>query len=237
MSFKILIVGAGAVGGYFGARLAAAGRDVTFLVRPKRAEALHGQGLQVKSPLGDLTLQPKLATAEDLSGPFDLIFLSVKGYALEAAMQDLAPAVGPGSMILPVLNGMAHMDRLEAHFGRDVLIGGACRVAVTLEDGVIRQLTPLQQIGYGELDGTVSERIRAVDAAMQGLGFDAVISTRILPDMWEKWVQLASLGAATCAARSARSWPHRAARPRRWRSCRRRPTSRDPAAIPLRKAS
>src|SRR5580704_16165576 len=103
MSFKILIVGAGAVGGYFGARLAAAGRDVTFLVRPKRAEALHGQGLQVKSPLGDLTLQPKLAPAEDLSGPFDLIFLSVKGYALEAAMQDLAPAVGPGSMILPVL--------------------------------------------------------------------------------------------------------------------------------------
>ena len=201
MSFKILIVGAGAVGGYFGARLAAAGRDVTFLVRPKRAEALRGQGLQVKSPLGDLILQPKLATAEDLSGPFDLIFLSVKGYALEAAMQDLAPAVGPGSMILPVLNGMAHMDGLEAHFGRDVLIGGACRVAVTLEDGVIRQLTPLQQIGYGELDGTVSERIRAVDAAMQGLGFDAVISTRILPDMWDKWVQLASLGAATCLLR------------------------------------
>jgi hypothetical protein len=88
---------------------------------------------------GRLALQPKLATAGDLSGPFDLIFLSVKGYALEAAMQDLAPAVGPGSMILPVLNGMAHMDRLEARFG------------------------------YGELDGTVSERIRAVDAALQGL--------------------------------------------------------------------
>ena len=203
MSLKILIVGAGAVGGYFGARLAAAGRDVTFLVRPNRAAALRAQGLQVKSPLGDLTLQPKLVIAEDLSGPFQLIFLSVKAYALEAAMKDFAPAVGPNSVILPVLNGMAHMARLEARFGRDALIGGACRIAVTLQDGVIRQLMPLQQIGYGELDGAESERVRAVDAAMQGVGFDASISSTILPDMWEKWVQLASLGGANCLLRGS----------------------------------
>jgi 2-dehydropantoate 2-reductase len=203
MSLKILIVGAGAVGGYFGARLAAAGRDVTFLVRPNRAAALRAQGLQVKSPLGDLTLQPKLVIAEDLSGPFQLIFLSVKAYALEAAMKDFAPAVGPNSLILPVLNGMAHMARLEACFGRDALIGGACRIAVTLQDGVIRQLMPLQQIGYGELDGAESERVRAVDAAMQGVGFDASISSTILPDMWEKWVQLASLGGANCLLRGS----------------------------------
>ena len=203
MSLKILIVGAGAVGGYFGARLAAAGRDVTFLVRPNRAAALRAQGLQVKSPLGDLTLQPKLVIAEDLSGPFQLIFLSVKAYALEAAMKDFAPAVGPNSLILPVLNGMAHMARLEARFSRDALIGGACRIAVTLQDGVIRQLMPLQQIGYGELDGAESERVRAVDAAMQGVGFDASISSTILPDMWEKWVQLASLGGANCLLRGS----------------------------------
>jgi 2-dehydropantoate 2-reductase len=203
MSLKILIVGAGAVGGYFGARLAAAGRDVTFLVRPNRAAALRAQGLQVKSPLGDLTLQPKLVIAEDLSGPFQLIFLSVKAYALEAAMKDFAPAVGPNSLILPVLNGMAHMARLEARFSRDALIGGACRIAVTLQDGVIRQLIPLQQIGYGELDGAESERVRAVDAAMQGVGFDASISSTILPDMWEKWVQLASLGGANCLLRGS----------------------------------
>jgi 2-dehydropantoate 2-reductase len=203
MSLKILIVGAGAVGGYFGARLAAAGRDVTFLVRPNRAAALRAQGLQVKSPLGDLTLQPKLVIAEDLSGPFQLIFLSVKAYALEAAMKDFAPAVGPNSLILPVLNGMAHMARLEARFGRDALIGGACRIAVTLQDVVIRQLMPLQQIGYGELDGAESERVRAVDAAMQGVGFDASISSTILPDMWEKWVQLASLGGANCLLRGS----------------------------------
>jgi 2-dehydropantoate 2-reductase len=203
MSLKILIVGAGAVGGYFGARLAAAGRDVTFLVRPNRAAALRAQGLQVKSPLGDLTLQPKLVIAEDLSGPFQLIFLSVKACALEAAMKDFAPAVGPNSLILPVLNGMAHMARLEARFGRDALIGGACRIAVTLQDGVIRQLMPLQQIGYGELDGAESERVRAVDAAMQGVGFDASISSTILPDMWEKWVQLASLGGANCLLRGS----------------------------------
>jgi 2-dehydropantoate 2-reductase len=203
MSVMILCVGAGAVGGYFGARLAAAGRDVTFLVRPNRAAALRAQGLQVKSPLGDLTLQPKLVIAEDLSGPFQLIFLSVKAYALEAAMKDFAPAVGPNSLILPVLNGMAHMARLEARFGRDALIGGACRIAVTLQDGVIRQLMPLQQIGYGELDGAESERVRAVDAAMQGVGFDASISSTILPDMWEKWVQLASLGGANCLLRGS----------------------------------
>lgn len=203
MSLKILIVGAGAVGGYFGARLAAAGRDVTFLVRPNRAAALRAQGLQVKSPLGDLTLQPKLVIAEDLSGPFQLIFLSVKAYALEAAMKDFAPAVGPNSLILPVLNGMAHMARLEARFGRDALIGGACRIAVTLQEVVIRQLMPLQQIGYGELDGAESERVRAVDAAMQGVGFDASISSTILPDMWEKWVQLASLGGANCLLRGS----------------------------------
>lgn len=157
----------------------------------------------MKSPLGDLTLQPKLVIAEDLSGPFQLIFLSVKAYALEAAMKDFAPAVGPNSLILPVLNGMAHMARLEARFGRDALIGGACRIAVTLQDGVIRQLMPLQQIGYGELDGAESERVRAVDAAMQGVGFDASISSTILPDMWEKWVQLASLGGANCLLRGS----------------------------------
>jgi 2-dehydropantoate 2-reductase len=95
------------------------------------------------------------------------------------------------------------MARLEARFGRDALIGGACRIAVTLQDGVIRQLMPLQQIGYGELDGAESERVRAVDAAMQGVGFDASISSTILPDMWEKWVQLASLGGANCLLRGS----------------------------------
>jgi 2-dehydropantoate 2-reductase len=201
MSLRILIVGAGAVGGYFGARLAAAGRDVTFLVRPHRAEALRAHGLQVKSPHGDLTLQPKLTTAETLSAAFDLIFLSVKAYALEGAMNDLAPAVGANSMILPVLNGMAHMDRLQDHFGRSAVLGGVCRIGVTLESAAIRQLMPLQQIAYGELDGSESERIRAVDAVMHGVGFDAAISSRIVHDMWEKWVQLASLGAATCLLR------------------------------------
>lgn len=185
----------------FGARLAAAGRDVTFLVRPRRAAALQAEGLQIKSPHGDLTIQPKLVTAETLPGPFDLIFLSVKAYALEEAIQDLAPAVGPASMILPVLNGMAHLDRLQDRFGRGAVLGGVCRIAATLDGGVVRQLMPLQQIAYGELDGVESERIQTVDAALQGLGFDAAISPHIMQDLWDKWVQLASLGAATCLMR------------------------------------
>src|SRR3981189_688255 len=109
---KILIVGAGAVGGYFGARLAQAGRDVTFLVRPSRAQHLRSEGLRVLSPHGDLTLQPTTITAEELHSSFDIVFLSVKAQALDQAMKDMAPAVGPDTMIYPVLNGMRHIETL-----------------------------------------------------------------------------------------------------------------------------
>jgi 2-dehydropantoate 2-reductase len=239
MSLRILIVGAGAVGGYFGASLAAAGRDVTFLVRPYRAESLRAHGLQVKSPHGDLTVQPKLTTAETLSGAFDLIFLSVKAYALEGAMHDLAPAVGANSMILPVLNGMAHMDRLQDHFGRSAVLGGVCRIGVTLEGTAIRQLMPLQQIAYGELDGSVSERIRAVDAVMQGVGFDAAISPRTSMICGRSGCSsLASAPPpASCAGPSARS----SRLPRACRlllqSCERLAKSRTPQATPPRTPS
>src|SRR5258708_20545360 len=109
---KILVVGAGAVGGYFGARLAQAGRDVTFLVRPSRAQQLRSEGLRIVSPHGDLTLQPKTITAKELDGSFDIIFLSVKAQALDQAMEDMAPAVGPDTMIYPVLNAIRHNQTL-----------------------------------------------------------------------------------------------------------------------------
>jgi 2-dehydropantoate 2-reductase len=199
MSLSILVVGAGAIGGLFGGRLAQAGRDVTFLVRPRRAEALRRDGLRIRSVLGDLALQPKLVTADALATPFDVVFLSVKAYALAAAMDDIAPAVGPDTLILPVLNGMAHMDQLEKRFGSAALVGGVSRAVVQLDaQGAVEQLAPMQQVLYGELDGSVSPRIRALDAAFQGAGFDAALSTHIVQDMWDKWVMLASLGAATC---------------------------------------
>jgi 2-dehydropantoate 2-reductase len=111
---QILVVGAGAVGGYFGGRLAEANRDVTFLVRVRRAEEIKEKGLQIVSPHGDLTLHPKAVTADQIKGLYDMILLGVKSYALESAVNDFASAVGPDTMILPVLNGMRHMDQLAA---------------------------------------------------------------------------------------------------------------------------
>src|SRR5580700_10569186 len=114
---RILVLGAGAVGGYFGGRLAEAGRDVTFLVRPARAAVLAEHGLAVTSPLGDFTVRPQLATADRLDGPYDLILLTAKHYDLDQAIAAIRPAAGPSTAILPLLNGLVHLDRLEAVFG------------------------------------------------------------------------------------------------------------------------
>jgi 2-dehydropantoate 2-reductase len=199
---RTLVVGAGAVGGYFGGRLAQAGRDVTFLVRAKRAEEINSKGLQILSPHGDLTLHPKVTTAEQISGPYDLILLAVKSYTLSTAMNDFAPAVGPETMILPVLNGMRHMDLLIARFGKNVVLGGVCLVATEIDqEGRIHQLTNFQTISYGELDGESTPRLQKVDDTLRGAGFDASTSNHIMEDMWQKWVQLAALGSITCLMR------------------------------------
>lgn len=199
---KILVVGAGAVGGYFGGRLAQAGRDVTFLVRPARAAQLRARGLEIVSPHGDVTLQPKLVTADALDAPYDAVLLTVKAFALEAALADIAAAVGPETMILPVLNGMQHMDILAQRFGPRAVVGGVCKVATTLdEEGRILQLSTLQDLAYGELDGAPSPRMERLDAALAGAGFPARLSARIAQEMWEKWTLLAALGGITCLMR------------------------------------
>ena len=204
MAMRILIVGAGAVGGYFGGRLAEAGRDVTFLVRPSRAKQLRQDGLRIISPHGDAVLTPKLVSAGEIDAPYDLVFLAVKAYALEAAMNDLAPAVGPETMILPVLNGMRHVDLPTKRFGQHLVIGGVCLVATEMDrDGRIVQIADIQQLAYGELNGERMPRLQSLDATLQGAGFDARLSTDIMQAMWEKWVQLASLGAVTCLMRGA----------------------------------
>jgi 2-dehydropantoate 2-reductase len=199
---RILVVGAGAVGGYFGARLAQAGRDVTFMVRPSRAKEIQEKGLQVLSPHGDLTLHPRTLTSDQIAQPFDLILLAVKSYTLSGAMNDFAAAVGPESLILPVLNGMRHIDLLIARFGQKAVLGGVCLVATEVDpEGRIRQLAGFQSIRYGELDGQSTERLRKVDETLAGAGFDASASSQIMPDMWAKWVQLATLGSVTCLLR------------------------------------
>src|ERR1700722_10010602 len=131
---RILVVGAGAIGGYFGARLAVAGRDVTFLVRPKRAEQLAG-GLFVRSPKGDVKIAaPKIVTEATLREPFDLVLLSCKSYDLDSAMDSFARAVGPATMILPLLNGESPIDTLTKRFGAGALLGGQCRISSTLDE-------------------------------------------------------------------------------------------------------
>ena len=199
---KILVVGAGAVGGYFGARLAQANRDVTFLARAKRADEIKIKGLQILSPYGDLMLHPKTVTASQITGPYDLILLSVKSYALSGAMDDFAPAVGPETMILPMLNGMHHIDLLVARFSKRAVLGGVCMVATELDrEGRIKQLAEFQRLTYGELAGGATPRLLRLDETLRGAGFDAAISNQIIPDMWQKWVQLATLGAITCLMR------------------------------------
>jgi 2-dehydropantoate 2-reductase len=202
MAMRILVVGAGAVGGYFGGRLTETGRDVTFLVRPSRAKQLIRDGLRIISPHGDAVLSPKLVSADKIDAPYDLVFLSVKAYALEAAMNDFAAAVGPETMIFPVLNGMRHIDLLAKRFGEHAVIGGVCLVAAEIDDqGRIVQLADFQQLVYGERDGKTTPRLKTLDATLQGAGFDARLSPDIMQAMWEKWLQLASLGAVTCLMR------------------------------------
>ncbi|HEY1794868.1 MAG TPA: 2-dehydropantoate 2-reductase [Stellaceae bacterium] len=199
---RLLVVGAGSTGGYFGGRLAAAGRDVAFLVRSRRAAQLRETGLQLVSPHGDVTIKPTLVAADAIDGPYDAVLLSVKAYSLDAAIADFAGAVGPATMIMPMLNGMRHMDLLEERFGAETVIGGVCKVAATIDpDGRIVQLAQFQELVYGERDGSVSSRMRALDAFMSGAGFDARLSSSIDYEMWEKWVMLATLGGITCLMR------------------------------------
>lgn len=199
---RVLVVGAGGTGGYFGARLAQAGRDVTFLVRPARAAQLASDGLRVVSPLGDFTIAPQLVTAGRIAAPFDVVLLTVKAYALDAALDDMAPAVGRDTMIVPTLNGMNHIDRMTERFGAGPVLGGVCLVAAMLDDaGRVLQLTGLQELSYGERDGAASARVEALYATMRDAGFTTRASGVIMQEMWEKWVTLATLGGITCLLR------------------------------------
>lgn len=199
---RILVVGAGATGGYFGARLAQAGKDVTFLVREKRAEALKKSGLKVQSSKDSFTIQPKLILASELNQSYDAIILTVKGYSLEAVLEEFAPAVGEQTLIIPVLNGMRHLEIIQQRFGKERALGGLCRINVTLdEQGQVHQMTPLDELIYGEVNGERSDRVIRLDAALQAAGITARLSDHIISEMWEKWLFLASVGGIACLMR------------------------------------
>jgi 2-dehydropantoate 2-reductase len=202
---RILVVGAGAIGGYFGGRLLEAGSDVTFLVRAGRAAQLAQTGLAIRSPRGDLDLPaPPTIQSEMLRQPYDLILLSCKAYDLDGAIESFAPAVGPSTMILPLLNGMRQLDSLDRRFGEGHALGGLCLISASLDpEGRVLHLNELHGLTYGERDGSHPHRVDAVATAFASARFDARLSETILQEMWEKWVFIATAAGLTCLMRAA----------------------------------
>jgi 2-dehydropantoate 2-reductase len=201
---RVLVVGAGAIGGYFGGRMLQAGRDITFLVRPRRASELASAGLVIKSPNGDVTLKnPPAVQADTIKEKFDVVLLSSKAYDLDDAIKSFAPAVGDKTSIIPLLNGIMHLDVLDRKFGRERVLGGLCAIAVTLnERREVVQLQPLQSLTFGEREGKMSDRVRAIADIFKSGNFGASASEHVIQEMWEKWVFLASIAASTCLMRS-----------------------------------
>lgn len=200
---RILILGAGGVGGYFGSRLIESGADITFLVRPARAEVIRSLGLRIESPHGNFAVQPKLVTQSELSPDYDLVALSPKAYDLDDALQAIGPALGDSACLLPLLNGVAHMERLDQRFGRDRVMGGVAHIAATLSpEGVVRQLNPLHILTVGARAQAHAPLAQSFYSACQRAAFDSVYSDTIDQSLWDKWSFLATLAGSTTLFRS-----------------------------------
>ena len=199
---KILVLGAGGIGGYFGGRLAQAGADVTFLVRPKRRDQIERDGLKVQSPLGDFTVKAKTAFAGEAAGGYGVVLFTCKAYDLDSAMEAIAPAVEAGAAIVPMLNGLAHFERLDARFGADKVLGGTCQINAMLKpDGTVFHADPLQRLTFGERDRKRTARAEAFAAELAKTKIDWKLSEDIDQDLWEKIVFLSALAANTCLYR------------------------------------
>jgi len=202
---RYLVVGAGALGGYFSPRMLEAGRDVTFLLRPARAQALARTGLVIKSRFGDATLAaPPFVLKEDLHTPFDVVVVGCKAYDLAETMTSFAPAVGAQTAILPLLNGLGHFDALQQRFGAERVLGGLCMISAALDAvGTVQHFNDFHVLVFGELDGTSSARVAAVHADCGGAKFDARVSSQMMLELWEKWVFIAAAAAITCLMRAS----------------------------------
>lgn len=201
---KILVLGAGGIGGYFGGRLTAAGADVTFLVRPRRAEQLKQIGLVIKSPRGDLQQPVATVLAEHLQPGYDLIFLTCKAYDLAAAIEAVAPAVDARTALLPALNGIRHVDVLKDKFGADRVLGGVAQIAVTLTpEGEILHLGEFHVLTFGKLSGQRSPRCEEFARICANADFTSRLSDNIQLELWEKFVFLCTLAGMTCLMRAS----------------------------------
>src|SRR5512134_1064264 len=199
---RILVLGAGATGGYFGGRLAEAGCDVTFLVRQARAERLGATGLVVESPLGDIRRPVRAITADEVGRDYDVVLLSCKAYDLDDAIATLAPAMQAKTQVLPLLNGLSHLDRLEKAFGAARVLGGLCQIAARLaQDGSVRHLNQTHVLVFGHRSEAQQAFCEELQASILGARIDLRRSDSIIHDMWEKWVMLGTLAACTCLMR------------------------------------
>ena len=197
---KFLILGAGAVGGYWGARLSQAGIDVTFLLREKRAELVGKNGLVVKSPKGDFVVTVKVVTSGAEGGPYDVVVLACKGYDLDSAIESIAPAVGPDTTIVPMLNGHAHFATLDARFGAARVAGGLARISGMLGPNGEILNSGGSGVSFGERDGKPARAaLVGLDAACKKAGIQGGLHPDINQDLWDKWVMLGTI-ASMCAA-------------------------------------
>ena len=207
---RILVLGAGGTGGYFGGRLAQSGADVTFLVRPARATQLEQHGLQIRSPLGDADFPVTHVLAEALKTlaterPFDLVLLSCKAYDLDSSLDAIAPAVGPQTTVMPILNGLLHYAALDARFGRERVLGGLCFIsAMKGPDGEVLHLGRPASITFGERQGDAdSARVRNFARLCEQAGLDHLASPDIDQQLWIKYSFLTALAAGTCLMRAS----------------------------------
>lgn len=200
---KLLVLGAGAVGGYFGGRLVEGGADITFLVRPRRQAQLQREGLRIESQLGNLSLPVNTVLAEHLRPGYALVLLTCKAYDLDSAMDAIAPAMGGGCAVIPMLNGMAHLDRLAQRFGPSNVMGGTCQINAKLRsDGVVEHTGALQRLVFGERGGAKSARSQAFADMLARTKIDWSLSEDIERDLWEKLVFLSALAATTSLFRA-----------------------------------
>jgi 2-dehydropantoate 2-reductase len=201
---RILVLGAGGTGGYFGGRLAESGADVTFLVREGRRKILSEQGLRIESPYGDARIAAKTVVESELAPIYDAVILTCKAYDLDTAVAAIAPAVAPTGYVLPFLNGIAHIDVLNEKFGRHHVLGGTAKIQATImPNGAIRQFNDWRTLTFGEQSGEMTERVRALAALFEAAkGVEGFAVTDIVQRMWEKLVHLSTAAAMTCLMRA-----------------------------------
>lgn len=197
------MLGAGGIGGYFGARLVQAGADVTFLVREQRRQLLAAAGLRVETPQGNFSVRAHTVTAATVKPDYDLIVLAPKAYDLDEALDAVAPALGR-AVLLPLLNGIDHLALLDAKFGRARVLGGVAHIAATITDsGAVRQLSELHRLTAGARDPAHEALARAFIDTCKKAGFDSLYSEDVEQVLWDKWVFLATLAGMTTACQGS----------------------------------